>query len=794
MVVGGNHTGKTPASNMLFPVVTAFSVACATLMLQVVETRIYSVVFWNHLVYLIVSVALLGFGISGTWLAFGKETWLARRLTLPVAAIGFAVTAVLSALIVPQWGVNIDTLFVSAWHTIRLLVTYSTAIFPYFFAGWILGTIYREYAGQIHFLYFADLIGAASGCLAVPLLIRPAGAIVLVALACALGALPILIGDLLARRNAPSLALLTGAVAALALVAHYADAINLRIVPDRAKNFSVFSNDPRGQRKHELSEWNILARTDVIGAVDTGEKRIYIDGAAFTRMATEATRDVPPFDKEREPLVPFRAPYVLPRKCDRTLVIGSGGGLDVWHALRGGAKHVDAVEINPTTARIVKNEYNDVLSGLFTRPEVNLMMAEGRSFVRSRSERYDLIVMHAIDTFAAIDAGAYMLAENYLYTVDAIVDYMQHLEPEGILSITRWCYAGETPRLFSIMLEALYELGYQNPESHLALEVCNSWTAALASPTPFSPDELALLKAHTGKYGGAALFPLSPEEQVEPVQKIVNEYAQARKHGTQNALCAAYTYNIKPVWDDDPFFFHYEKMSSIVRILDERTSWDFIRGQWPSLILFLLLLLMSLALALFVILPLWRRGRGDLPGFGLWLVYFCCLGVAFIFVEICFMQRFALLLGHPGRSLVLVLGGLLFFAGLGSNLKPKLNIRLERTLLALCAVIIVSAFGYPHIVRAILGWPLWMRSVATVLLVAPAAIFMGMPFPTGLRAVAARSADAVPWMWGVNGGATVLGSILAIIVAIYFSFTTVLVIAAMGYAAAGILYRSLQKG
>jgi len=193
---------------------------------------------------------------------------------------------------------------------------------------------------------------------------------------------------------------------------------------------------------------------------------------------------------------------------------------------------------------------------------------------------------------------------------------------------------------------------------------------------------------------------------------------------------------------------------------------------------------MSAGLFLFVFLPLRRRGRGDLPRFGLWLLYFCCIGVAFIFVEISLMQRFALFLGHPARSLALVLACLLIFAGIGSQMKQRWNIPLGWAMPALIAAILVAAFAYPWCVQQMLGLPLWLRGCLTVAMVAPVAFFMGMPFPFGIRSVSEKSQDAVPWMWGVNGGATVLGSIAAIACAITFNFTTVLVFAALAYATA----------
>ncbi len=788
-------SGKKECWRSLYPALIAFSIAAATLLLQIVQTRIYAVVFWNHLVYFIISVALLGFGISGTWLSFGRSTWIARRLTLRNAALCFVVTTIVSSLLVPQWGTSFGVVFTSRWHLLRLMTTYGTAVFPYFFSGWILGILYRDYAEHIHFLYFADLVGAGFGCMLFLALIRPVGAVGLILLACAFVAMPLLCGEFSRRTIIIPAIFLAAVMVTLAALFACRNAIDARIVPDRTKGFhAVYADmDPHDEKVVEFREWNSIARTDVVGTKLTPWKRIFIDGDAFTGMEVTSSDVPPPYDLEKEALVPHMTPYVLARTFNSVLVIGSGGGRDVWSALRAGAQSVDAVEINPTTVHLVKTEYRNNLHGLFSRSDVTLWNEEGRSFVRSHEARYNVIMINAIDTFAALDAGAYMLAENYLYTIDGIKDYLSRLTPDGILCITRWDYAGETPRLFTTMLEALYDLGYSQPNRHIVAQTRNFWTAIMVSPAPFSETEIERLKTHTIKHKGAFYFPLSAQDCSTPFQHDLNEYALARESGKQEAFFQSYTYNIRPVSDDSPFFFHYEKLKNIVRVTREHALVDYVRGHWPAFTLSVLMILMSTALVLFIFLPLTRRGRGDLSHFGLWLVYFCCLGTAFIFVEISLMQRFALLLGHPARSLALVLACLLVFAGIGSYVKERLNLHLGVALIFLIVAITVAALAYPWIIERLLGFPLWIRGVFTVLLVAPLALFMGMPFPYGIRRVSEEARDAVPWMWGVNGGATVVGSILAISLAIRFNFTTVLLLAALGYAAAMAAYFRVSR-
>jgi len=797
---------KEKPISLIFPATAAFSVALSTVFLQLVQTRIYSVVYWNHLVYFIISIALLGFGISGTWLSFGQESRLARVLTLRNAAVGFVLTAVFSSVLVPQLGITLGAVLHAPTQLVQLLATYTAAVFPYFFAGWILGTLYRDYAKHIHFLYFADLVGAAVGCLAFLTFIRPFGAVNCVLLACLFVGVPVLAADAKAKSGFGVLALVLAFLLALFVLEPI---LSSNIIPEPTKAYHTLYSDLAEDdgKVVEVSEWNAISRIDVVSTKKKPRtKKVYIDGDAWTDIWTGRTVSAPPFDPDKEVMLMQRTPYLLHTSVDKVLVIGTGGGIDVWLALRGGANHVDAVEINPTTARLMVTKYKEVSNNLLGQPGVNLHVEDGRSFVRRGTEKYDVIMMHAVDTLTALSSGAYVLSENYLYTVEAIMDYVSHLKPGGILCITRWEYGAEGPRLFNIGLEALYQLDVPNPEKCI-VSFSAPFNTLMVRNTPFAKREIETVRQHfeknkmlpNGTPRGEFLFPLEEAERVSPSQRLLHRLASMRSQGLQQSLYDAYPLNISPVWDDSPFFFHFDKARNLFKVFRDTRARDLIRGHWLSFTLYVLLLFTMVAVALFMGLPLLKRGRSRMPQFGFWLAYFSCLGVSFIFVEIALMQRFALLLGHPSRSIALVLGALLLSAGLGSHSRKALNISLKLGLGIVVALVLCAAFVYPKIAMAALGLPLWGRALVTVTLVMPLGFFMGMPFPTGIRMVSEHDRNAVPWMWGVNGGMTVLGSILAIILAIWLDFTLVLLSAALGYMLAllvfgGVLARTAKEG
>src|SRR5262245_9560659 len=782
-----------------FPATVAFCVALSTLLLQLLQTRIYALVYWNHLVYFIVSIALLGFGISGTWLAFGERNLLVRVLSLRSAAVGFVVTTLLSSLLVPQLGVQLQSIFHSTPQFLLMLATYAAAVCPYFFAGWILGSIYRDQAAHMPVLYFADLVGAAVGCVAFLALMQPLGAVRCIVLACLLVAMPILLGD---PRRRSSQAILAGLVVPLAAIFLLAPQVNriLRSDPLKAINAN-FDQLPAGDEKVvELSEWNALSRIDVVSRKDDPlDKRVYIDGDAWTSIVTQARSPAPPFPPEQL-FVDHETAYLFHKSPERVLVIGVGGGIDVYLALRAGARHVDGVEINPTTGRLLSNEYRDATHGLANLPGVRTIVEDGRSFVRNTPYRYDVIAMNVVDTLTAMSSGAYVLSETYLYTVDAFMDYISHLKPGGTMCVTRWDYSVEGPRLFSVALEALYRLNVPRP-GECILAFAAPYSTVCVRNTPFAPEEVEAARAQVQRYvdggptngPGRFLHPLADGQAHDQQQRIVHQTVKARAQGRQRAYFKSLPLRVDPVYDDNPFFFNYDKAPVLARLFTESDAPDLIRGHWASLTLYVLLVLAGIAVALFMFLPLLRSGRGALPMFPVWLLYFACLGGAFIFVEIALMQRFALLLGHPSRSLALVLAALLFSAGVGSyaSASPRLSLRMALGLLSVA--LLGVAFVYPVIISHALGQPLWIRGALTVLLVVPLGFLMGMPFPTGIRIVSTHGKDSVPWMWAVNGGMSVLGSVLAIIVAILASFTAVLVAAAIGYAVALAAFTVLDR-
>ena len=459
-------------------------------------------------------------------------------------------------------------------------------------------------------------------------------------------------------------------------------------------------------------------------------------------------------------------------------MIGSGGGVDVQNALALKAQSVTAIEINPIIIDLVTHRYRDYVGDAFHDPRVHLVRDEGRSCIARSRERFDVIQITLIDTWAASVSGAYSLSENYLYTTEAFAAYIDHLSDDGLLSITRWYY--ETPRLTALARAGLEELHIENPSTHVMVIHEKIRASVLVKKTPFTEEEVARAQDYA-KASGATI----EHDPVHPVQGSPYQNLLAAPDPTSlynDAAVALY-----PVRDDSPFFFQMTRWKSVN--LDGLRKFGGMGFLEPlalpvAQIALLSALIVSLVLsAVLIVIPLVvKKGRAvPRERRGTWLLYFVCLGLAFIIVEVVLMQRFALFLGHPTYSVTAVLFAILLFSGLGAAWSDKrggTTADVARPVLYWLPIAIVAlAFVVPTTLKELIGLPHAARLAIAILLIAPVAFLMGVPFPLGIRAIAATGGKHVPWAWAANGCASVVGSVCAVLGAMIWNFSTMLVIA-----------------
>jgi SAM-dependent methyltransferase len=732
----------------------------ATLLLELALTRIFSVVFYYHFAFLAISIALFGLGAGGVfsyvaaaWRGrfFDKLGWLALvNSALVIVSLAFVLTR--------QGALGYGT----------LAAVYFASALPFFVAGTVVSLVIGETIERVNRVYFADLLGAAAGCLLlIPLLDSLGGPNTVIAagaLFAASGA--IWFGAAGAKRTRNAAAAAAAAIVALVAVNSWRPLIDVQYAKGKPLNAERFV------------KWNSFSRVAVERDKDgSGQLSIVIDADAAT--------GVPHFDfahlseKDRDSLL-FQGPglpYVL-RPGAKALVIGAGGGWDIARALASGSRDVTGVEINPIIA-------NDIMRGrlaaysrrLYFRPEVRIFVEDGRSFVRRSTEKYQVIQATLVDTWASTAAGAFALSENNLYTTEAFEDYLRRLRNDGLLVFTRWGLdpPRESLRLVALAREALERLGQREAWRNCVVvregtpEQLAGWGAAdtvLISRTPFTAADLERL--------GAALAHGSFQPVYMPGRSIDTPFAGLLRAANPGAFERQYEYDVSPVWDNRPFFFYTVQPRDLLDFAKHasRLSADYnINRAVPMLFG---LLLVSL-LATSVILGLPRVVLGSrLPadrGVLRFLWYFIFIGAGYIVIQVALVQKFVLFLGHPTYALTVIIFSMLVSSGAGSFYSSRAlkdsGRRLEVALVLVAALVAALAFTVSPVLGAGIGLPLAVKFAISVLMIAPAGFLMGMPFPSGLRRLEELHAPAVRWAWSLNAAASVLGSVCAMVLAIY---------------------------
>jgi hypothetical protein len=476
------------------------------------------------------------------------------------------------------------------------------------------------------------------------------------------------------------------------------------------------------------------------------------------------------------------APYRILRDPE-VLVIGLGGGFDILAGIRGGARRIVAVELDPITVDVLRDHSRDFSGALLDRPEVSAVVAEGRSFLRNRGEPYDLIQLTGVDTLAALSSGAYVLAESYLYTVEAMRDYLSRLSDDGVLSflIGDFHWASREAR-FSLrhvanFTAAARELGWSDPASRVAVIASPNprglmMLEMLFKRTPFTPEEALSLREYAAARG-FELWALPGVRTGSPLELLL-----AGNEAQRERLLRAYPLDVRETRDDRPFFFHFYRWRDLLGVSARDIDLGH-AGATGQLVLVALLLFSLVAGVVFILVPLLVSRRIALATRGSlrFATYFAFVGAGFMLLEISFIQRFVLFLGHPTYAIATTLAALLVFTGLGSFFSGRSD-RPPRALLlpalgALAAIALAYTTWLPGLFQSLLGSATPVRVAVAVALLAPLGLALGVFFPSGLREVGHHHPDLVPWAWGVNGGASVVGSVLAMVLAITVGFPAV---------------------
>lgn len=761
----------------------------AALLLELALTRLFSVVLFYHFAFLAISIALLGLGAGGVF----AYLWKARLAQIPTRKLASRLCVANAGLIVVVLEIVLHVpvaLDVSAQNFLRLTALYLAAAVPFFLTGLLFSTVFARETKRIPRLYGADLCGGALACLAVvPLLNWIGGPNVILVAGVALGVAAMIWAESSSsRRNAGLVALALAALTAANYSGRLIDIVYAK---------GMF-RDPAWV---EFARWNALSRVEVDRQGQA--KAIVIDADASTYIMNADPKQWHDRGWEKALMAAPPALANVLRPHGDFAIIGPGGGVDVLRAVANGSASVTGIEINPIIATtIMRGRYADYAQHLYERPDVQIHVTDGRSFLRSTPQRFDVVQMTLVDTWASTAAGAFALSENNLYTVEAFREYFDHLKPDGMIAITRWEFRQprEALRVVSVAMEALHRLGVENPARNFIVASLGSLdedgipVVVLAKKTPFTAAEEDAVAEHCERY--TELDPL-----YLPTAPGPNPFSTLLAGNDPHAFAHAYAYNVAPVSDNAPFFFFTLKPRQILGDASLRHGIDW-KVNLGVLILLLVLAISMAAVLLFLVLPLMLRGarmrHSSVP-----LLYFIAVGLAYILVEIAFIQRFVLFLGHPTYALTVVIFLLMLSSGAGSLFSRHCLPRSEMgwiPLLLVVMVLLVYLFVLPSRLAAWVGFEFEYRLLISGVLLIPLGFLMGMPFPTGLRALAATpdadfaapTDNAVEWAWAMNAAASVLGSVLAMVIAIQFGLTVTLACGAAAYVLALFVMPALQ--
>jgi hypothetical protein len=745
---------------------------------------------------MIVSLALLGFGASGTFLALAHRRLLRKFSTSYLANVAaFALLVVASPVLAQALPFQAEALLWDPWQPVWLVLLYLVLSTPFFCAANAIGLALIAFRGRAGRVYAADLVGAGVGSvltLGLLYLVWPEGLLRIIAaagfVAVGLGAL-----ELRARPSVWVGAAAIGLAATLAIPTAL-----LRFEPGPYKGLSqallVEGTRVALERSSPLGRVSVIESPRVplrsapgLSLSSTSEPPdqlgVFTDGDNL-QVITAASDD----DERLAFLAETTSALAYRIAKPRTVFVpGAGGGMEILRAKQLGAQIVDAVELNPQVADLLRGEFSDYTGGLLERPGVHLHVGDARGFLAATDRRYDLIQMSL--TGAAGAGGLGGLNEDYLHTVEALRLYLAHLEPAGFLSITRWAQIPprDSLKLVATVIAALEATGVADAAGRLLM--IRGWqaTTLLVKNSPVTTGEVRRTREFCDVLAfDVVWFPGIRAEDVNIYNQLPAPWyfdgVRALLGPDRADFTAAYAFDIRPATDDRPYFqnfFRWALLTEAWRAKD-RGGMALLEAGYlllvTTLVQALLVALLLIVLPLVLFAPLARTGpRLRWQVFG----YFTGIGLAFLFVEIAFLQKLMLLVHHPTVALSLVLATFLLGAGAGSAWSSRVPTDQSRIMLigAIAGIVLLGALydaAFDRLIGELAVWPTAARALVAAALLAPLAFCMGMPFPLALREL---DELLVPWAWGINGCASVVSAALATLLAVDFGFSAVLWIA-----------------
>jgi len=768
-----------------------FATTLAILMFENLLTRIFSVTMWYHFAFMAVSMALFGMTSGAVIVYLFPNYFTQKRIIQRLAqtALLFSITIIISFLI----HINIPLPF-DETSSVTLLLTFTLISIPFVFAGINTCLMLTKFPGQVGKLYAADLAGAALGCIFFIFVLKITDgptAIFVAAMIASVGAF------FYAKESGDQRLKQVTLITTLALFVFTSG--QMILANDQLSVLQLKWVKGKIEQTNTLEKWNSFSRVRVWGDQDTpippfgwGISSAYPEDRKtnYLKMDIDSSAGtvISAFDGNLEKVdylkfdITNLVHYIRPNAD--VLVVGAGGGRDILSALVFGQHSVKGVEINENIIEILTETYGDFSGNLDQIPGVSFVNDEARSYITRSNDVYDIIQVSLIDTWAATASGAFVLTENSLYTLEAWDVFFEHLSSNGVVSFSRWYFQGipgEMYRLTTLASKALQMQGIENPRDHMMIirhgskidgpNIPDGVGTLLVSKEPFSANDLKIIE----NISDELLFDiiLTPKYSIDP------NFEHIASGIDLEIFIENFPLNIAPPTDNNPFFFHMLRFQDILNFESLNQG-----GENFNIIaiytLGALLVIVFILTILFIIVPLLltkkRLGISETQNAFPLSLFFACIGLGFMMIEISQLQRLTVFLGHPTYSLSVVLFSLLLSSGAGSYYTQKVQSNTIftagiRIFILLC---IIGLFGLttPDIINYFAGAITPVRISLAILILSPMGFFMGMAFPMGMKIASVQATSLTPWLWGINGAMSVLASVLAVAISINSGIST----------------------
>ncbi|KPL02685.1 MAG: hypothetical protein AMJ90_05180 [candidate division Zixibacteria bacterium SM23_73_2] len=781
-----------------------FMVTLATLMYEILLTRIFSVTMWYHFAFMAVSVAMFGMTVGAilVYLLPNYFTQKRAKYHLALSSLLFGLSIVVCFLIYLNTPLVTNTMIGGLFSSAFIYVIISV---PFMFSGICVCLALTKFPRQVSKLYAFDLAGAAVGCIVLIYTLKVTDGPTAVVLA---GLFAIFGGVFFAVEVNKRLAILFSfiilvfGITVTGVMSRQLPALKLKWVKGRIER------PPLYEKWNSFSRVTVRAETFLANPFSwspssvTPSKRkvkqlwMQIDSQAGTPL-TAFDGDLSDLEYLKYDLTNL-VHYIRPNS--KVLVIGSGGGRDILSALVFNQRFALGVEMNKDIIDAVNQRFGDFTGHLDKHPKVTFVNDEARSYIARQRDQFDIIQVSLIDTWAATAAGAFALTENSLYTMEAWKLFLEKLTPDGVLTFTRYYFRdcpGETYRLTSLASASLRELGIENPRSHIIVvrNLRHHWRrmpnnpdgygTILLSKKPFSDEDLQMVD----RICQLMQFDLV----ISPNYSLDSTFATIASGVNLEGFAARFPINISPPTDDSPFFFHMLRLQDIFnRELWEQGALSF-NMKAVSILGTLLIVVMVLTFLCIIVPLIIKTKRTALRGAPPLCVFFAAIGFGFMLVEISQMQRLIIFLGHPTYGLSVVLFSLLLSSGLGSYSTHRIgdhDVRIpaiKRLFALLCALVLFGKLT-PYAMSVFQGSITMVRILVAIGILFPLGLFMGMAFPLGMKIASNKSVSLTPWLWGINGATSVCASVLAVVIALSSSISTAFWMGFFCYAVSFIIF------